>query len=128
MAKNFVSWLIQELEKRGWSNSELARRADVVPSTISMVISEQKRPGLELCLGIAHAFGEQPEKVLRLAGLLPSLPPAVVEEREALAILRTLPAATRSTVMQMLRGLAGRAAYRPTLAEPPPQYETDNDK
>jgi len=34
MEKDFSTWLMTELEKRGWTNSELARRAGVVPSTV----------------------------------------------------------------------------------------------
>ena len=121
MENKFVAWLIQQLQARGWTNSELARRADVVPSTISMVISEQKRPGFHLCVGIARAFGMQPEIILRKAGLLPSLPPAVIEEREAVAILRSLSDVTRGVVMQMLRNLDSTRPAR-ALAETTPQY------
>lgn len=70
----FVDWLNAELEARGWSNSELARRAGVVPSTVSMVISGHSKPGVDFCLGVARALNEPPEKVFRLAGLLPSKP------------------------------------------------------
>jgi len=69
----FPDWIRQELNRRGWDQSELARRAGVVPSTISMIINEQKQPGPEACLGIARAFKEAPAYVFRLAGLLPEL-------------------------------------------------------
>lgn len=74
MEKDFVDWLIAEMNARGWNNSELARRAGVVPSTISMVVSRQKRPGLDLCVGIASALHIPPEDVLRSAGLIPPMP------------------------------------------------------
>lgn len=71
MQTNFVIWLIEEMEQRGWSNSELARQAGIVPSTLSKVISGHNKPGLEFCIGVAQAFDYPPERVLRQAGLLP---------------------------------------------------------
>lgn len=67
----FSSWLIAEMEARGWNNSDLARCANLSPSTISNVINRQKRPGLEFCTGVAEAFGMPPEHVMGKAGLLP---------------------------------------------------------
>jgi len=72
MEKDFSTWLTTEMDRLGWTNSELARRASVVPSTISMVISKQKKPGPDLCNGVARALGTPPERVFREAGLLPS--------------------------------------------------------
>lgn len=116
MEKDFSTWLMTELEKRGWTNSELARRAGVVPSTVSMILSNQKQPGLDFCVGVARALGELPETILRRAGLLPPLPAAVEEENEVLQIYRTLPATQRRTILSMLRALAPREA-RPSPAE-----------
>lgn len=123
---DFVAWLTRELNERGWSNSELARRSELVPSTISMVISGRAKPGWEFCLGVARALGFPPEMVLRRAGLLPALPAPVEGEQEVLGILRTLTAAQRRIILTMLRALAPRAGYslatdipapRPAIAE-----------
>lgn len=73
MVNDFVSWLISEMNSRGWSNSELARRAGVVPSTISLLVTGKSNPGEDLCTGIARAFRITPEEVFRRAGLLPPL-------------------------------------------------------
>ncbi len=74
MKTNFINWLIDEMNQRGWSNSELARQADLVPSTVSTVISGKYNPGFDFCLGIAKAFDYPPDYVLRRAGLLPAAP------------------------------------------------------
>lgn len=71
---NFVTWLTVEMDKRGWSNSELARRAGITPSNVSMVISGTRQPGWDFCAKIARPLGHSPEHVLRQAGLLPALP------------------------------------------------------
>lgn len=36
--EDFSVWLIEEMEKRGWTNSELARQAKVAQATVSLVI------------------------------------------------------------------------------------------
>jgi len=60
-------------------------------------------------VSIAHALGESPEDMLRLAGILPSIPPEVAEEREIIAIVRSLTDPTqRQIVLDMLRGLVKR--------------------
>jgi len=61
-------------------------------------------------------LGEQPERILRRAGLLPPLPAAVEEENEVLQIYRTLPTTQRRTILSMLRALAPREV-RPTTTE-----------
>jgi len=73
MKNEFVTWLNDELNRRGWSNSELARRANVVPSTVSMILTQEKEPSPETCVGIARAFGIAPERVFRLVGILPPI-------------------------------------------------------
>lgn len=122
MEKDFSAWLMAELEKRGWTNSELARRAGVVPSTVSMILSNQKQPGLDFCIGVARALGELPESILRRAGLLPPLPAAVEMENEVLQIYRTLPITQRRTILSMLRALAPREA-RPSPAGQPAEQD-----
>lgn len=134
METDFNIWLIKEIETRGWSNSELARRAGVVPSTISMVLSGQNRPGFDFCVKVARALQMPPEMILRRAGLLPSIPNSVEEEAEAMGILRGLPNSARRTVMQMLRGVA-RASDLPTgsdlqvryIADEPNDYSSEPD-
>ena len=74
MENNFVTWLTTEMETRGWNNSELARRAGLVPSAVSQVIAGNRGPGPEFCRSVARALSLPPEMVFRRAGLLPELP------------------------------------------------------
>ena len=110
----FVNWLTITLEKRGWTASELARRAGVVPSTISMVINGYNEPSMEFCVKVAEALNESAIDVLRVAGHLPPLPPAVVAEDEALRLFRQVPAHLRGLALQML----GVFASSPTQVTP----------
>lgn len=114
MAKGLVAWLNEQLDERGWSFSELARRAGLNPSTVSLVLSEQRNPGLEFCVKVAGALEEEYPFLLELAGLVPQSPPHVHEEREALAILRNLGPVQRQTALAMLRGLKNATHTTPT--------------
>jgi transcriptional regulator with XRE-family HTH domain len=70
------TWLTEELDRLGWSYGELSRRAEVSRPLISRTLSGDMPPSADFCIKIAQALGEPPEKVLRLADILPQLPGA----------------------------------------------------
>lgn len=70
MNDNLSSWLAKELERRGWSHRELARRAGVSQTAVSQAISGDRNIGWDFCAKIAGPLDMTPEEVLRLAGLL----------------------------------------------------------
>ena len=74
MSMDFADWLTEEVEKRGWSFRELARRAGLSSGAISQITTQRSFPGPEFCTGVARAFRIPPEEVFRRAGLLPPLP------------------------------------------------------
>jgi transcriptional regulator with XRE-family HTH domain len=73
MYDKLITFIEQELETRGWSHRELARRADVSQTAVSSTLAGQRRPGADFCIKIAKALSEPPEKLLRLAEHLPPL-------------------------------------------------------
>ncbi|MCB0210746.1 MAG: XRE family transcriptional regulator [Anaerolineae bacterium] len=87
MTNKIGSYLTDELEQRGWSHSELARRAGVAQVTVSLVIAGKRNPGCDFCIKIAQALGESPEKLLRLADILP---PALGDNATVQEIMDTL--------------------------------------
>lgn len=92
-------WLAKELKDRGWTHNELARRAGVSQSSISNVLAGKKKAGAELCIKVAQALEEPPEKVLRLAGVLPQ----VLEDKELAELLDMLRNMTPDQRNEMLR-------------------------
>lgn len=52
----FSEWIVGELERRGWSRSEAARRGDISPSMFDKVINGHAKPGMKFIEGIARAF------------------------------------------------------------------------
>jgi transcriptional regulator with XRE-family HTH domain len=116
MANELVTWLEEELESRGWSQRELARRAGIAHTTVSYVLAGRQAPSWDFCAAIAEALGLAPTEVFVLAGLLPPPLPAVAEETEAVAILRELDPEARAHALAMLRGLAELApSTRPRI-------------
>ena len=99
---DFVDWVNKELSGKGWSSSELARRASVTSSAMSKLLNQQNNPGLEICIGIADALGYPPEYVLRKAGLIPPLPATPDDERikEVREIMRNLPEDDQEEIRQ----------------------------
>lgn len=103
MENEFITWLTQKMNEFRWGNSELARRAGLAPSTISMVISGQKRPGLDFCVGVAQAFNLSPEDVLQKAGLIPSKPEMDEKSWEMLRLFQQLEPADQERLLQAAR-------------------------
>ena len=85
MDTEFTKWLHAELEARGWSQSDLARRGGVTAPSISRVASGQRAPGLRVCGAIAVAFGISVYDVMRRAGIEKFVPS---ESEEAKQLLR----------------------------------------
>ena len=109
-------WLAQQLSVRGWSSSELARRAGISQSSVSNVLTGKQIPGPEFCKGVAQALGMRTEELLQRAGHLPPIPEPVVEEQEALRLLRGLSGPMRGVALSVLRALDGSAADSGTSA------------
>jgi hypothetical protein len=75
---------------------------------------------------------ESPEKLMRLADLLPPLPPPVEDEQEAVEILRAIPNEVRAVVMSIVRALKSESGpllgSEPVEAEEPePEPEPESD-
>lgn len=102
--EDFVTWLSQEIDSRGWSYSETARRAGVSQSMVSKVLSYANAPGLDFCNGIAKTFNVPAETVLRRAGLLQARPDATPGLRELNFLYEQLDPQAQENILKMMRG------------------------
>jgi len=98
--EGFTKWLLEELNKRGWSRSEAARRGGVSASMFDKVINGHAKPGVDFCRGIARAFKEPPEFVFRKAGLLPNVPDDDATMRELVDLVCHLSPEDRQDVLE----------------------------
>lgn len=74
MTNSLSTYLNDELKKRGWSQRELARRAELSPTSISEVLSGRRGPGRRFCQAVAQALQVPPERILQAAGILDAPP------------------------------------------------------
>jgi len=90
MENKLPTWLVNQLKEKGWTHRELGRRAGVSGAAVSRVISGDQNPGWDFCAAMAKVFGEKPEKMFRLAGLLPGPSDSTKEEPSQEDMLREL--------------------------------------
>ncbi len=106
MANDFTGWIKEELKERGWSMNELARRAGLSSAHMSNVLNEKQKPGIDFCLGVANAFGEPEEEVIRMAGLISPLPhPEDMTLQEIYEAAKHITKEERIMVLKMIKGL-----------------------
>ena len=102
MDDKLITWISNQLDERGWSHRELARRAGISQTAVSTVIAGQRNAGWDFCASIAKAFNEPPLKVFQLAGLLPRSP--ILEEsptlRELWNLVQDMPEAEQEEVLR----------------------------
>ncbi len=109
MNNKLVTWINQEIKRRGWTIRETARRAGVSHTAINNVLSEQVSPTLHTYRGLSHAFQISLEAILRMAGELPSL--AANQQGsdplldELITLYNTLSVPDKAAAVRFLRGL-----------------------
>jgi transcriptional regulator with XRE-family HTH domain len=68
---DFSTWLQNELDKREWSQSDLARYSGINRQVISTYINRQRtKPDGEMLTAIARALKLPPETVFAAAGIM----------------------------------------------------------
>lgn len=89
----FGAYVKEQMDARGWSQTDLANRSKVPDATISRILSQGKRRPNPVNVGkIAKAFDADVGKLMILAGYPMGYPASPeVEEQELLAQIRSLP-------------------------------------
>src|SRR5262245_30019873 len=86
----FRDWLLIEMGKRSWSQSDLARSAELNRAVINKLLNGQCTPRPETLEAIAQAFNIPTERIFRVAGLLPDIPEQESYIEEVMFHLRQL--------------------------------------
>lgn len=68
---NFSDWLQSELDKRRWSQADLAYSAGISRAVVNKLLNRKTYPQPDTLQAIARAFKMPVETVYRAAGLLP---------------------------------------------------------
>jgi transcriptional regulator with XRE-family HTH domain len=108
MSEAFRFWLTQELDRRGWSHRELARQMETSQSFVSRIIKGENPAGINFCHRVAKVLDVPPEKLLRLAGILPGEPAVNESElgpvsREIMELIQGLPPEDRQQILDYVR-------------------------
>jgi transcriptional regulator with XRE-family HTH domain len=69
--EKFAIWLLNELDRQGWQQSEFAREAKITTGTLSNILNGNRKAGWDVCASIAGVLKIPPNEVFRRAGLLP---------------------------------------------------------
>lgn len=103
------TWLSQELKSRNWSGRELARKTGLSPSLVTKTLSGERGPSADFCVKVAEALGEAPEKLLRMAEILP---PASEDKvlAELLDLLRNMSADQKKEMLRYAKYVYQSAA------------------
>jgi transcriptional regulator with XRE-family HTH domain len=84
---NFKDWLLDNLQKTGWSQADLARASGLTRATISYYLGpKSKKPDQDALRKIARAFKMNPATVYRAAGILPPVPEIDAVREEILEV------------------------------------------
>lgn len=103
---NFAEWLQSEINRRGWSQSDCARAADLNRAVINKLLNGKCRPQPSTLIAIAKAFKIPVETAYRAAGLLPHNPGLDDSAAEVMFIFNSLQSPQRkTTAMTLLRAL-----------------------
>ena len=102
----FADWLQVEMEKRGWSQSDCARAADLNRAVINKLLNRKSRPQPFTLEAIARAFKIPIEMAYRAAGLLPPSADGDETVQELIHIFRSIQSPQRrATAINLLKTL-----------------------
>jgi transcriptional regulator with XRE-family HTH domain len=103
---DFSEWLKTEMNKRGWSQSDLARSAELNRAVINKLLNGKNHPQPTTLGAISRAFKIPIESSYRAAGLLPISPDNDETIEEAIHVLKSIRSAQRkATAVALLKAL-----------------------
>ena len=102
----FSEWLQAEMNKRGWSQSDLARAADLNRAVINKLLNGKSHPQPATLEAISRALKLPIETTYRAAGLLPANSDNDDTLEEAIYVFKNIRSAQRrATAIALLKAL-----------------------
>ena len=102
----FSEWLQVELNRRGWSQSDCARSANLNRAVINKLLNGKSRPHPSTLAAIARAFKIPIETAYRAAGLLPPNHDHDDSVQELIHIFKSIQSPQRkATAIMLLKAL-----------------------
>lgn len=69
MRQDLIKWVNEQINHKGWTMRELARRGEISITSVSQVLSGKAEPGAKFFQAMSKAFGVTLESVERLEGV-----------------------------------------------------------
>ena len=102
----FAEWLQIEIDKRGWSQSDCARAADLNRAVINKLLNGKSNPQPFTLVAIARGFKIPVEMVYRAAGLLPPSMDGDEATEELVYLYKSIQSPQRrATAMMLIKAL-----------------------
>lgn len=101
-SKEFVNWINKEIEERGWSLREAARRAGISHTIISNAMSGDQ-PSFETCIALAKALDYPVVMVLSLAKLIDVADIKSLQLEEWVYLFEKLPLEDQEELIEIAR-------------------------
>lgn len=105
---DFSIWLDEELNRRGWTQADLARSSGLSTGTISLLYTGGRKPGKRTAPAIARAFNIPPERVFQAAGILEYKTPTTDQLDQLVHLAAQITDADRDLLIDMARLLLDR--------------------
>ncbi len=103
---HFSEWLQAEMDKRGWSQSDLARSAELNRAVINKLLNGKSHPQPTTLEAISRALRIPIEITYRAAGLLPNNTDNDETIEEAIYVLKNIQSTQRkATAIALLKAL-----------------------
>jgi transcriptional regulator with XRE-family HTH domain len=103
---HFSEWLQAEMDKRGWSQSDLARSSDLNRAVINKLLNGKSHPQPTTLEAISRALKIPIEMTYRAAGLLPNNTDNDENIEEAIYVLKNIHSSQRkATAVALLKAL-----------------------
>ncbi len=102
----FSEWLQVELDRRGWSQSDCARSANLNRAVINKLLNGKSKPQPSTLVAIARALKIPAETIYRAAGLLPPNTDHDDSMQELMHIFKSIQSPRRkATAVMLLKAL-----------------------
>jgi len=103
----FVEWLQKEIEIRGITLADVAKRGEVSPTTIWRIANGERNAGIDSILAIAQGLRMSPVEVFRIATNQPSATENPQTE-QLVYLFQQLDARDRQTILDMMEFLLSK--------------------
>lgn len=118
----FSDWLLKQMESRGWTQAELARRAKIHRQVVSGYINVKvSKPDEEILSKIALGLGLPDSAVFQAAGIMKNETPETKTIKEIKYLIEGLPEEDQTDVIEYIR-------HRLALAEKRGKHETNKKR